>query len=267
MNILELISANKQSSVTIDKGELISYIINSEEIIHQKGNPGWRNSDTEMFPLIGATSLNNFTVSTPRGDCKQDQHGLLRELEYTASNQTNTSASFQKKYLKNTLVKNSKYPDKSSVEFVSWPYDFKFNKHFKLSENGLQITFSITAEQGMPFMLGYHPAFKLNGNKTEIIKTASSKITIDQILTIGSGAFPVLNTEEITLIKKNGLNVEIKTKGFQNFMLWTEVNNMLCIEPITFYPNLTKECLAKEMFRKANVIENFEVLITPIQRT
>ena len=25
-------------------------------------------------------------------------------------------------------------------------------------------------------------------------------------------------------------------EGFGNFMLWTEVTNMLCIEPITFYP-------------------------------
>ncbi|MGY8914615.1 MAG: aldose 1-epimerase, partial [Flavobacteriales bacterium] len=28
----------------------------------------------------------------------------------------------------------------------------------------------------------------------------------------------------------------ITTQGFGSFMLWTEVPNMVCIEPITFYP-------------------------------
>ena len=263
MNILELINTNKQSRVTIDKGELVSYIINSEEIIHQKGNPGWRNSDTEMFPLIGATSSNNFTVSTPRGDCIQDQHGLLRELNYNTIQHTSNSVKFQKTYKKNKSIPNSKFPDKSPHKTLFWPYDFEFTKKFTLTNTELTIQFEVKAEKGMPFMLGYHPAFNLNGNKTEIIKTTSSEITIDQILAIGSNAFPVLNTEEITLIKKDGLNVKIKTKGFQNFMLWTEVNNMLCIEPITCYPNTTDACLTPDMFRTLNKTEFFEIIISP----
>jgi len=216
-----------------------------------------------MFPLIGVTSPNNFIVSTPRGECIQDQHGLLRELKYDIIKQSESTISFQKKYSKNSRIRNAKYPDKSPHKFVFWPYDFEFIKKYTLTNTSLTIQFEIKAEKGMPFMLGYHPAFKLNGNKTEIIKTTSSEITIDQILAIGSNAFPVLNTEEITLIKKDGLNVKIKTKGFQNFMLWTEVNNMLCIEPITCYPNTTDACLTPDMFRTLNKTEFFEIIISP----
>ena len=53
-------SADNNSLVTLEKGELVSYKIHNEELIHQKGMPGWRNSDTEMFPLIGPTEKNNF---------------------------------------------------------------------------------------------------------------------------------------------------------------------------------------------------------------
>ncbi|MDT0552214.1 aldose 1-epimerase [Urechidicola vernalis] len=256
-------SPNKKLNATIDAGELVSFICNSEEIMHQKGNPGWRNVDTEMFPIIGATSPNNFKVSTPRGTCIQDQHGLLRELKYDLIDQTKNSLTFRKTYLKNTAVKNSKFPDKSTEKIVSWPYNFEFIKNFELTNETLKVSFIVNAEKGMPYMLGYHPAFKLNGGKKEIVITESFEISIDDILNIGASAFPVLNTQMIHLIKDSNLNVKIDLKGFENFMLWTEVDNMLCMEPITYYPNASSDCLTVEMFNAANGQEKFEVCITP----
>ena len=74
---------NTNSQVIIEKGELISYCVENQEYIHQKGNKGWRNSDDEMFPIIGPVSENNFRVQTKNGDAIQDQHGMLREMEYS----------------------------------------------------------------------------------------------------------------------------------------------------------------------------------------
>lgn len=71
---------NKECTVHIEKGEIISFQKDDKEYIHQKGNKGWRNSDDEMFPVIGPTSKNNFRVHTKNGDAILDQHGLLREL-------------------------------------------------------------------------------------------------------------------------------------------------------------------------------------------
>lgn len=263
MSTYILKSPNKKLKVTIEGGELVSFLVNSEEIMHQKGNPGWRNVDTEMFPLIGATSPINFRVSTPRGTCIQDQHGLLRELTYETIENTNNKSGFIKNYKKNTPVKNSKFPDKSKEALVSWPYDFSFEKSFELTNESLKISFTIDAELGMPFMLGYHPAFKLNGNKNEILKTKTTEIAIDDILNSGASAFPVLNTQTIHLLKESSQSVKIDLEGFQNFMLWTEVDNMLCIEPITYYPNTTSDCLTSNMFNTTNGHEKFEVLITP----
>ena len=109
---------NNNSNVSIDEGELVSYIVDGEQYIHQKGNKGWRKSDDEMFPVIGPTIKNDFIVHTKHGDAVQDQHGLLRELSYTLVSENENQVKFQKKYTKNTWVKNSKFPSKSTE--VGW---------------------------------------------------------------------------------------------------------------------------------------------------
>ncbi len=63
------------------------------------------------------------------------------------------------------------------------------------------------------------------------------------------------------MIKENGYNIRISTKGFHNFMLWTEVTNMVCIEPITAYPYTDKKALGKELFQTCSGFDSFEVVI------
>lgn len=247
--------------VKIDEGELVGYSAEGHEYIHQKGSPGWRNSDTEMFPIIGPTNEANFRVTTPKGAAVQDQHGLLREMAYQLVSQTETKAVFRKQYVSGTPIKNSKYPSKSTEEYLSWPYNFEFTKSFEISENGLRIQFKITAEEGMPFMLGYHPAFKLTSEKASI-KTAGRTIALKEVLDVGSRALPVMDCNSLTLVDVGELI--IKTEGFGNFMLWTEVPNMLCIEPITFYPYAVSQKKLHSGFQPVNRPENiFSVIIQP----
>lgn len=224
---------NRNSLVKVGEGELLGYAVSGHEYLHQKGNPGWRNTDTEMFPIIGPTQEAHFRVQTPKGDAIQDQHGLLRELNYTLVEQTETKAIFRKVYKARTLVKNSKYPDKSSQQWLSWPYDFQFLKDFKLGSDTLEITFTISGEKDMAFMLGYHPAFLLQ-TKEPLLKVGDKTITLSEVLAVGNRALHVPHCETITLVDKK--EITITTEGFGSFMLWTEVPNMVCIEPITFYP-------------------------------
>jgi galactose mutarotase-like enzyme len=229
--MIELKNANQ--IVTIDAGELTGYRVNDHEFIHQKGSRGWRSSDTEMFPIIGPTAEAGFRVQTPRGEARQDQHGLLREMDYELAEQTGAGAVFQKVYHAGTPVDNSKYPGKSTEAQLAWPYDFKFMKTFEVREAALFITFQISGEAGMPFMLGYHPAFKLYAEKP-VIYAKDKSIQLAEVLAAGSQALPVLDCRSITLQDEKTLT--ISTEGFDHFMLWTEVPNMVCIEPITFYP-------------------------------
>ncbi|MFD1314663.1 aldose 1-epimerase [Namhaeicola litoreus] len=264
-NLIKL--TDKQSKVVIENGELLSYSMNEKEFIHQKGSPGWRNSDTEMFPVIGPTAQNNFVVPSPKGESLQDQHGLLREFPYTLISFDETSAVFEKIYKANTPVTNSKFPKKSKLEMVSWPYDFRFQKSFTLYENRLIVEFYIASEIDMPFMLGYHPAFLLSGNGKEYIQVKDKKITLSEIIAGGAKAFPVFDCEDLFLVKTEGYNLHIKTTGFGHFMLWTEVNNMLCIEPITQYPYLEKMNFEENMFKKSKGMNSFSVCILPVKKS
>ena len=247
--------------VTIEEGEFVGYTVAGHEFIHQKGSPGWRNSDTEMFPIIGPTNGANFRVTTPKGAAVQDQHGLLREMAYQLVSQTDTKAVFRKQYVSGTPIKNSKYPSKSSEEYLSWPYNFEFTKSFQILENGIKIQFNITGEEGMPFMLGYHPAFKLYSENVSI-RTSDRTIALQEVLDAGSRALPVLDCDSLTLMDKGKLS--IKTEGFGNFMLWTEVPNMLCIEPISFYPYAVNQEDLHLGFQTVNMSEKiFSVIIQP----
>ena len=233
-------------SVKIDAGELVGYVVDGHEYIHQKGSPGWRSSDAEMFPIIGPTAEAGFQVQTPKDVAIQDQHGLLRELEYTLISQTDTDAVFKKTYKANTPIENSKYPEKSNKKLLYWTYDFEFEKKFFLTENGLEVAFTISGERDTPFMLGYHPAFNLV-TKNPIVIAEENAITLPQVIAVGNRAFKVAGYEEIILKDKNELR--IKTEGFGNFMLWTEVTNMICIEPISFYPYDTEQKNLHEGFQ------------------
>jgi len=251
----------KNQNLKIDAGELVGYKVDGHEYIHQKGSAGWRSSDTEMFPIIGPTAEAKFQIQTPRDIAVQDQHGLLREMEYELISQTETEAVFQKEYKAHTPVKNSKYPEKSNREYLFWTYDFGFQKQFLLTESGLEITFIVSGERDSPFMLGYHPAFKLYSENAQIV-TGEKTISLEEILAVGNRAFEVPDCNEILLKDKKQLR--IKTEGFGNFMLWTEVPNMVCIEPITFYPYAVEQRNLHEGFRYLNNgAKTFKVWIRP----
>lgn len=224
---------SKSATVDIDAGELVSFLVDGHEFIHQKGSPGWRNADTEMFPIIGPVNEAGYHVQVPRGNAVQDQHGLLRELEYQLISQAGDAAVFVKKYQAGTPVNNSKYPEKSPKPRLMWPYGFGFEKSFLLKGNTLEISFIISGERDMPFMLGYHPAFKLY-TKTPTLVANDREISLDEVLDVGSRAYQVKDCTRITLKDERELTIE--TEGFGQFMCWTEVRNMICIEPISFYP-------------------------------
>lgn len=247
-------------TVIIRDGELSSFSRDGYEFMHQAGSPGWGHSDIEMFPIIGPTADNNFVVQVPRGTAVQDQHGLLRELEYQEGKAQADSASFTKEYKAGTAVPNSKYP-KSSARLLTWPYTFKFVKKFELSEKGLEITFTISGEKEMPYMLGYHPAFRIATSGGSVV-AGDRRISLDEVLAVGSRALEIADCNSLVL--DSGRKLKITTEGFRHFMLWTEVPNMLCVEPITFYPySVSTELLHQGFDYLSEGEKRFRVLLEP----
>jgi len=112
----------------------------------------------------------------------------------------------------------------------------------------------------MPFMLGYHPAFKLHTD-TPVIIANDQKISLDEVLAVGSRAFQVPNCTSITL--KDEKEMTIETKGFGHFMCWTEVKNMICIEPISFYPYAVEQKNLDQGFQTLQGFVEFRVELKP----
>ena len=246
--------------VGIEEGELISYKVDDHEFIHQKGSPGWSSADTEMFPIIGPVDKADFLVQTPRGMAEQDQHGHFRQFPYDLLSKTSTVAVYSKTYNAGTEIRNSKYPSKSTREWLNWPYSFQVEKQFELGPKGLSITFTISGEEQMPFMLGYHPAFKLHTARPKI-ETKEKTITLSEVLAVGSRALQLANQEEVTL--KDQKDITIKTEGFGHFMCWTEVPNMVCIEPITFYPYAVEQKDLHTGFEQLTETRKLKVWLLP----
>ena len=237
----------------------MGFEVDGHEFIHQKGSPGWGSSDTEMFPIIGPVNEADFKVQVPRSNAIQDQHGLLRQLPYELISNSSNAAVFSKAYKAATPVLNSKYPDKSTEQYLTWPYNFQFEKSFDIKDNQLKITFKVTGERNMPFMLGYHPAFKLYAENPTIV-TPERTITLDQVLEVGHRALQVADTTSVTL--KDKRDITIQTQGFGHFMCWTEVRNMVCIEPITFYPYVVDQRLLHEGFDHLMESASFKVTLS-----
>ena len=257
---MEILSSGEQE-VRIDQGELVSYTFKGHQLIHQKGSPGWKHSDTEMFPVIGPTEGAGYRVQVSRGNAMQDQHGLLRELDYEVMETSDTRAVYEKSYTAGTVVRNSKYPDRSRLQFLVWPYDFTVRKIYQLGRDGLQLVFEIAGEPDMPFMLGYHPAFKLHSESPAVL-AGEKEIRLEEIMEAGSRALEVASCQEVTL--RDIMDISIRTKGFDNFMLWTEVSNMLCVEPVTFYPyNTPVQQLHEGFHYLGRESMRFEVQIMP----
>ena len=259
---MEILQSGKHE-VKIDQGELLSYTFSGRELIHQKGEPGWKHADTEMFPIIGPTEAVGYRVQVPRGNAIQDQHGLLRELGYELQETSASSAAYLKSYTAGSVVKNSKYPDKSRIQFLMWPYSFEFRKIFTLEATGLAIAFELKGEPDMPFMLGYHPAFNLQ-TEDPVVIADSKEIQLKEVLAAGSRALELADCDEVVL--KDGISISIKTSGFGNFMFWTEVPNMLCIEPVTFYPyNVPAQLLHEGFHYLGRESKEFRVEILPLE--
>ena len=257
--IITLIHQGQQ--VNIEAGELVGYQQDGHEFIHQKGSPGWRSADTEMFPIIGPTNEAGFQVQVPRGSALLDQHGHLREMEYDCTEQSQNHAFFRKVYQAGSPIRNSKFPEKSTRQWLVWPYSFTFWKKFYLEESQLRVEFEVEGETDMPFMLGYHPAFKLYSSEAHLL-IGERRIELSEVLAVGSRALEVPRSNKILLVDQRML--EISSQGFEHFMLWTEVPNMICVEPISFYPYALEQRNLHEGFQYLQGIQKYQVCIKPV---
>jgi galactose mutarotase-like enzyme len=248
-----------------------------------EGNPAfWGKHSPILFPIVGTLKNNSYFHNGI--EYHLPRHGFAREMEFKLIEKTEKSATF-------SLI--------SSVETRKvYPFDFELLVCYSLVENKLNIDYKVANKNDfmMPFSIGAHPAFALNGNfekyslefqQQEILKyhlledglisNSTNKILLDNrqlglnysLFENDALVFKKLESKSITIIQNTVPLLKVNFTGFPNLGIWTVKNGpFLCIEPwfgysdtLEVYDELSKKEGIQLLEKNETFKSNFSVEI------
>ncbi|MES2748174.1 MAG: aldose 1-epimerase family protein [Bacteroidota bacterium] len=272
--------SNSNLSATINhKGaELISLqsLVTKKEYIWE-GNPEfWGKHSPILFPIVGTLKNNSYqykgkTFSLPR-------HGFARDFDFQLVAQEKDKVVFS---LQNT-----------AETFNIYPFQFELQLIYTLKKSELIITYKVinNSLETMPFCIGGHPAFALNGkfenyslqfktgeklvsyqlendllsDKTQHIEVKNDQLPLTYSLFENDAlVFKSLQSKQIQILENNIPMLNFKFNDFPHFGIWTKMNApFICLEPWLGYADTTKtngNLLEKEGIQllESNSYKNF----------
>ena len=238
---------NNKISASIDTlgAELIRLEKDNKNYIWTVDETYWNKTSPILFPIVGR--LKNDTYSIENKTYELPRHGFARNLEFQIVNQTESSVVF-------VLESNSE-------TLKNYPFEFELRLEYELDENELKMKYFVEnkSEATMPFSIGAHPAFviensfsnySLKFNQTEEfisyeldkeqfsnsfrkINSKNGQINLNYSLFEKDAlVFKHLQSNKLTLLKKNEPVLSVQFEGFPYLGIWTKPNApFLCIEP------------------------------------
>ncbi len=139
-----------QAAIDSMGAQLTSYIVDGKEYLWQADPAFWGKHAPILFPIVG--SIRNGHATSAAGECTMSRHGVarIREHKLVSVSDDGATATFE-------LVSDDETR-------AAYPYDFKLNMVYSLSEDGaLTTTFKVTntGSVDLPFSVGGHPAFNV----------------------------------------------------------------------------------------------------------
>ena len=209
------------------------------------GDPAiWGRHAPLCFPLCGKLKDGYFELDGQRYE--MGQHGFARDLEHTLVEQTEDALHFRLESSEDTLNR--------------YPWQFRLDTVHRLTENQLTTACTVTNAGGspMPFQIGYHFAFAIPEEGTNVVKFQCPEEAV-QVLTPGgltAGTQPRftgesevvlhehifdddsiclhgLKSKVLRLEKADGGALEVGTAEFPYVLLWSKpgLPGFMCIEP------------------------------------
>ncbi|HTL09861.1 MAG TPA: aldose 1-epimerase family protein [Chitinophagaceae bacterium] len=111
-------------------------------------NPAfWGKHSPVLFPIVGELKEGRYFYNDKA--YALSRHGFAREMDFEVTAQSPTGISFSLASTGDTLAK--------------YPFDFRFEVKYELSDNSLKTTYRVTntGERAMYFSVGGHPAFRV----------------------------------------------------------------------------------------------------------
>ncbi|MBW2991362.1 hypothetical protein KY348_06710 [Candidatus Woesearchaeota archaeon] len=221
----------------------------------EEDKKGWQNSEIVMFPVVGP--VKDYQVQIGKDTHPMDQHGISRILGFGNINVQPNMAFLTQIHDGKTLLPNPKHEkDKTRPESLDWPFRYKLNKIiYPESEEILKVRFYLKGpnKKNMPYMLGWHPAFKMHGPASEGVfynltnQSPVHRVTLEEVIEASNskeGALKLEGMRDIRYMNRQaGRGISIYTTGFDHLMLWCpgKESGMFCIEPVTHIPSLEKQ--------------------------
>jgi galactose mutarotase-like enzyme len=242
------ISNNHITAQINPKGaELFSLISNenNKEYIWE-GNPGfWGKHSPILFPIVGTLKNNSFQVN--ERTYTLSRHGFARDMTFELIDKKENSATFSIQSCTETLK--------------VYPFEFELQIHYSLEEKKLNVAYKLInkTESQLPFSIGAHPAFALNGNfedyqlefekdepliysllendlisnDTRIIEKQDNLVQLNYNLFKNDALIlKSLQSKSLTILKNKIPLLKVDFQGFPHLGIWTKIYApFLCIEP------------------------------------
>lgn len=144
---------SKKLTVTInDKGAELFSVKGSDghEYIWQGDERYWKDRSPVLFPVCGRILDNKYTTGGKEYSMKS--HGFAKKCVFDVVEKCEDS-------IKLRLIPND-------ITKAEYPFDFELTADFKVDQNALAVSFTVknTDEKVLPYMLGWHPGFTLEGD-------------------------------------------------------------------------------------------------------
>ena len=244
---------NGNLQVGIYEGNIVSIFKDGREYMHGGSKPeflktaedqaGWDKSEIVMFPVIGP--IKNYGVKFEERIIPLDQHGLTRCFPFHLAAKKADYIKLVQEYQSNTPIINAKYEfGKNRPQYLHWPFSYLLEKEIIVDAQEVKVIFSITnnTEKNMPYMFGWHPAFKIMGDKQlGIFEINEQTYTLGEVIKASQEnmAMQVKGANVVTYTnKETNYGITVSSVGYGNAMLWCPSNgsSMFCIEPVTNLP-------------------------------
>jgi hypothetical protein len=239
-------------------GQLVSLERDGVEFMHGADKPeeakidsdrnpaAWSHSELVMFPVVGPTADSGYKVKTPAGEASLDQHGISRLSRFANGVNDGKNICVTQDFHSNTVLKNPRFePDKGNPAELTWPYDATLSKKVGFDGDLIRVDFTLEnqSKQGMPYTLGWHPAFRTQGVPYDKIRFHPSKqesFTLDDVLN-APGHVKRVSNNGLIFVEYGKTNVclgVVSLEGFKHFVVWTPKPDagMFCVEPVTHQP-------------------------------
>jgi galactose mutarotase-like enzyme len=229
--------------------ELKSFNKNNFNYIWTVNENYWNKTSPVLFPIVGGLKDNSFFINDKK--YAMSRHGFARDYNFEVIKKSESSVLFSLKNNNETLKQ--------------YPFAFELQIQYTLEANRLIIAYHIqnNSEQKMPFNIGAHPAFSIDGFIEDykiifdeqqdlvthqldngIFSGITKKIPlIDKTLNLNytlfendALVFKNIKSKSLTIFKNNQSYLKIRYKNFPHLGIWTKKGApFLCIEPWNGY--------------------------------